>query len=658
MHKAIFNRSILFFILTFASLSGFGQQNLQVHSPNGSLKVDLLLQNGAPVYTLSFEDEIFLEKSPLGLKTSISDFAGELSYVSHSEKKLNEVYTLMHGKKSQIDYRANELSSNYVSSSGDTLQVIFRLSNTDVAFSYGIKGGNGQTNVIVQEEKTGFNLPNNATVYLTPQALPMTGWEETKPSYEENYLFDKPLGTPSEYGVGFTFPALFRLNDSGWMLISETGVDSHYVGSRLGEGNEEGLYSIEFPQPGENNGIGDNFAALALPAYTPWRTITIGKTLKSIVESTVAFDVVLPKYEAAKQYIPGRASWSWIVWQDASINYEDQIKFIDLAASLDFEYVLIDNWWDNNIGRDRMEELVLYAGSKDVGVLLWYNSNGYWNNAPQTPQDRMNTAPARNREMQWLKDIGVKGIKVDFFGGDKQHTIKLYEDILTDANNYGLIVNFHGSTLPRGWERMYPNFVTSEAVLASENLVFTQEASDLHAYKATILPFIRNAVGAMDFAPVFLNKRLTRDQNAGSVRRTTDAFELATAVLYFSPLQHFGLTPNNLDEQPEYVLDFLRQVPTTWDDTVFIDGIPGEYCVIARRKGDKWFVAAVNGEKNEKVLELDLPMLKGSTLQLIYDKTDRSAGEKELKVGDNSKVKITLLPEGGALLMGEEVGKI
>lgn len=649
----IFGKKIVFLILMFVTLSGFAQQNLEVRSPNAKLKVDLLLQNGALVYTLSFEDEIFLEKSPLGVKTSISDFTGELSYVSHSEKTLNEVYTMTHGKKSKIDYQAKELSSIYVSSSGDTLQVIFRLTNNDVAFSYGIKGGNGQTNVLVQEEKTGFNLPNDATVFMTSQALPMTGWEETKPSYEENYLVDNPLGTPSEYGVGFTFPALFKLNDLGWILISETGVDSYYVGSRLGEGNEEGLYFLEFPQPGENNGVGDNFAAMALPAYTPWRTITVGKSLKPIVESTVAFDVVLPKYEANKKYEPGRASWSWIVWQDASINYEDQIKFIDLAASLDFEYVLIDNWWDNNIGRDRMEQLVEYAGSKEVGVLLWYNSNGYWNNAPQTPQDKMNTAPARNREMNWLQDIGVKGIKVDFFGGDKQTTIKLYEDILTDANNYGLMVNFHGSTLPRGWERMYPNFVTSEAVLASENLVFTQEASDLHAYKATILPFIRNAVGAMDFAPVFLNKRLNRDQQTGSVRRTTDAFELATAVLYFSPLQHFGLTPNNLEEQPEFVLDFLRQVPTTWDDTVFIAGVPGEYCVIARRKGEKWFVAAVNGEKDEKNLELDLPMLKGSILQLIYDKNDRSAGEKEVKVGDNARVKIKLLPEGGALLIGE-----
>jgi len=413
------------------------------------------------------------------------------------------------------------------------------------------------------------------------------------------------------------------------------------------------LFPIAFPQEGENNGLGDAFAAMAMPAQTPWRTITLGKTLKPIVETTASFDLVEQRYEASQDYSMGRATWSWIVWQDNSINYEDQVKFIDLAEALNFEYVLIDNWWDANIGREKMEELVAYANSKNVDVVLWYNSNGFWNNAPQTPQDFMNTAYKRQQEMAWLQEIGVKGLKIDFFGGDKQMTMQLYEDILNDANDYGLAITFHGCTLPRGWEKMYPNYVTSEAVRASENLIFTQYALDKHAYYSTILPFTRNPVGAMDFAPVFLNKRLSKDQKGGTVRKTTEAFELATAVLYFSPIQHFGLTPNNLDEQPEFVLDFLRAVPTVWDETVYIGGEPGDYAAIARRKGDTWYLAVTNGEQEKKTLELDLPMFKNAEATLIYDAKDKTAAQKAVKVKSSGKLKIDVLGEGGALLISK-----
>ena len=648
-------KNILLFtaILCFSVLTAFCQDLASVTGPDGRLSVSISLKNGSPFYSIWYEKEQFIDPSPLGLRTSIGDFSTGLSFVSSSKRSLDESYTMNRGKVSQVHYQANELSCRFVNAKEDTLHVVFRLSNNDVAFAYTITVKERKTNLLVLEEATGFDLQDYATTYITPQALPMTGWEKTKPSYEEVYTRDEPMGKPSQYGVGYTFPALFRLGEKGWVLISETGVDSHYPGSRLGEGTAAGLYPLEFPQPGENNGIGGTFAAMAVPAQTPWRTITLGKSLKPIVESTVAFDVVKPLYEPSITYQPGRATWSWIVWQDGSINYDDQLKFIDLAAALDFEYVLIDNWWDKNIGRERMEELVKYAREKEVGVILWYNSNGHWSDAPQTPQDRMNTAPARKKEMAWLQSIGVKGLKVDFFGGDKQETIKLYEDILSDANDYGLAITFHGCTVPRGWERMYPNFVTSEAVLASENLIFRQESSDAHAWNATVLPFTRNAVGAMDFAPVFLNKVLSRDQQKGSVRRTTDAFELATAVLYFSPVQHFGLTPNNLDEQPDYVLDFIRNVPSTWDETRFIDGYPGKFVVMARRKGTTWYVVAVNGEKELKELEINLPMLANQEVTLLYDQEDRRAGKKIFDINKKGKVKLTLLPEGGAVLFNK-----
>ena len=624
-----------------------------VSSPDDRIKVHIQLEDQKPVYAVQLDGVVFLENSPLGLKTSIGDFSEGLSFAAQSRATIAETYELKKAKVSHVEYQANELIVKFVNTNQDTLAVQLRVSNSDVAFAYKLTAKERNTKVKILEEVTGFNLPDDATSFITPQALPMTGWEQTKPSYEEEYTFDEALGTESQYGVGYTFPALFKNEEKGWILISETNVDGSYPGSRLGESDKNGLFPLAFPQEGENNGLGDAFAAMAMPAQTPWRTITVGKTLKPIVETTASFDLVEQRYAPSQEYQMGRATWSWIVWQDNSINYEDQIEYIDLAAALNFEYVLIDNWWDANIGRERMKELVDYARSKDVSVLLWYNSNGYWSNAPQTPQDFMNTAYKRQREMAWMQEIGVKGIKVDFFGGDKQTTMQLYEDILNDANNYGLGVVFHGCTLPRGWERMYPNYMSSEAVLASENLIFTQEASDQHAFKSTLHPFIRNTVGAMDFGPVFLNKRLTKDQKGGSLRKTTEAFELATGVLYFSPIQHFGLTPNNLEEQPQFVLDFLKEVPATWDETRYIGGEPGDYAAIARRKEKQWYVAITNGKKEDRTLELDLPMLKNAEITLIYDKSDRTAGLKPMKINKNGKLKVKLLGEGGAIIISK-----
>ena len=646
-----FSLSLFFFISILSVEWVNAQTSLEVSGPDGHIKALLALKKGKPVYTVLLDDVVFLEESPLGLITSIGDFAEDLRFEKSSKHSISESYELKKAKVSHVDYSANELVAKFTNPAGDTLAIRFRVSNRDVAFSYQLIGKDQNTKVKILAEATGFNLPDAATSFSTPQALPLTGWEETKPSYEEEYTFDEKLGTPSQYGVGYTFPALFKNQDKGWILISETGVDGGYPGSRLGESSADGLFQLLFPQEGENYGIGDTYAAMAMPAQTPWRTITLGKTLKPIVETTVAFDLVNEKYKPTVDYKTGRSTWSWIVWQDDSINYEDQLKYIDLSAALNFEYVLIDNWWDANIGRTKMKELVEYARSKNVSVLLWYNSNGYWSNAPQTPQDFMNTAYKRQREMAWMQEIGVKGIKVDFFGGDKQTTMQLYEDILNDANTYGLGVVFHGCTIPRGWERMYPNYMSSEAVLASENLIFTQEASDKHAFKSTLLPFVRNTIGAMDFGPVFLNKRLTKDQTGGSLRKTSEAFELATAVLYFSPIQHFGLTPNNLEEQPDFVLDFLRTVPAVWDETLYIGGEPGDYAAIARRKGDRWYVAVTNGDAVGKQISLDLPMFKNEEITLIYDSKDRSAARKSLKINKNGKLSLNLLEEGGALLM-------
>ncbi len=361
-----------------------------------------------------------------------------------------------------------------------------------------------------------------------------------------------------------------------------------------------------------------------------------------------------PVYTASQPYKPGRSTWSWILWQDESCNYKDQQIFIDLAAEMGYEYILIDALWDKQIGYENMPSLIAYAQSKGVDVILWYNSNGAWNDAPQGPKQRMDTAPARQKEMAWMKSLGVKGIKVDFFGGDKQTTMKLYEDILTDANQYGIFVVFHGTTLPRGWERMYPNHMGSEAALVSENLVFSQDFANKEAYTSTMLPFTRNAVSAMDFGPVFFNKRFSKQADKGTIRKTTDAFQLATSILYQSPVQHFGITPNNIQEQPEYVINFMKKIPTTWDETRFIDGYPGKYCVMARRFGSKWYIGATNASNSLQSYTLSLPWLIGKEVTVLFDHKDRSVGFKTAKIDKKGLLKIELENLGGCVIYSNE----
>ena len=644
-------RAILGSLFLLASLFAIAEE-IRICSPNGKLQVNISQnENGGVVYNVLYDTKVILEESPLGLITNESDFSKGLKLVDVKEDSVAKSYTANRIKRSKIDYSANQVVCTFETPRREKIIVIMQVSNNNIALKYGLALLPWAKRCIVERELTGFNFPDFTTTFLTPQATPMIGWERTKPSYEEEYVADDKLSTPSKYGVGYTFPALFHVGDNGWVLLSETGVSSLYCGSKLSEGSADGIYTISYPEPGENNGIGSHNPGLALPGETPWRTITVGNTLKPIVETTLPFDVVEPLYEPSIDYQFGSATWSWLEWQDASCNYNDQVTFVDLADKLDFEFVLVDALWDRNIGKDKIAELSQYAQSKGVSLCLWYNSNGYINDAPQGPKHIMSNSIARKKEMAWIQSIGVKGIKVDFFGGDKQTTMKLYEDILSDANDYGILVIFHGCTLPRGWEIMYPNFVGSEAVLASENLIFQQRANDMEAFNACLHPFIRNSVGSMDFGPVLLNKFHSRSNRHGNVRKTTETFQLATSVIFQAAVQNFGITPNNLTEFPEYVIDFMRNVPTTWDETIFIDGYPGKYVVLARRNGNDWYVAAINAEKEVKKIDVQLPMVAGKEVKMYYDnKKDKTPELKDMKIGEGGNITLRVQSEGAIII--------
>ena len=634
--------------LLMSSFISIGATEKEFNSPDGNISVRVNDKDGLPTYEVRLRATVFVNPSALGVKLNFEDLTQGLVMKDCKVTRVTDDYTLPTIKQRHVSYEATEAVCQFEKDGRHALDIIFRVSNRDVAFRYMVYPKRDTRVAVVESETSNFALPEGTTTFLCPQSKPMGGFARTSPSYETPYTLDAPTGT-NGWGEGFTFPCLFKV-PSGWLLISETGTDGGYVGCRLL--NEQGAnYRIGFPQPGEMNGVGSTTPSIALPGCTPWRTITLGTTLQNIVETTVPWDLVQPKYAASRDYTYGKGTWSWIIKMDPSCNFDEQKNYIDFAAAMGYRSVLIDALWDVQIGYEKMEELARYGRTKGVGIFLWYNSNGSWNDAPQSPLHKMDRSSARRKEMAWMQKNGILGIKVDFFGGDKQPMMQLYEDILTDANDFGIQVIFHGCTLPRGWERMYPNYVASEAVLASENLHFGQGACDAEAQNGCTHTFIRNTVGSMDFGGSTLNKRYSADNQHGTTRRTSDVYALATAVLFQSSVQHFALAPNNLTDAPAWAIDFMKQVPTTWDEVRFIDGYPGKYVILARRTGDKWYVAGINASAQPLKQTITLPMFAAKQQVTVYSDNPQLEGSvSAAKLNKKQQLTVTIPQNGGLVI--------
>ena len=658
----------VFMLLALMGLTLAAQADETVTSPDGKIQLTLSVTDGTPTYRVAYDGQELIGPSALGLVTNMGDYSRDLKLGEVKTADVKDSYSLRNIKTSHVDYEARELTAQFLQRDRRVLDITFRVSNRDVAFRYTIQSlrnrGGETLSCLVKEETTAFQLPGEATTFIAPQSKPMTGFARTAPSYETTYTIDEPVGR-NGWGNGYTFPCLFKVpaavtpgkaGKSGkaakaakaepanlWVLISETGTDGNYVGCRL-LNEQGGKYRIGFPQDDEMNGWGSTSASVALPANTPWRTITVGP-MENIISTTVAWDVVAPKYKASKQYEYGKGSWSWIIGMDSSCNFDEQKRYIDFSAAMGYRSVLVDALWDKQIGYDRIAELARYGKSKGVGLYLWYNSNGSWNDAPQSPKGIMDNVLKRRQEMKWMQQAGILGIKVDFFGGDKQPMMKLYEEILSDANDFGLLVIFHGCTLPRGWERMFPNYAASEAILASENLHFSQGFCDSEARNCGCMyPFTRNVVGSMDFGGSALNKFYNADNKRGSRRVTSDVYALATAVIFQSAVQHFALAPNNLTDAPDWAIDFMKKVPTTWDEVKFIDGYPGRYLIMARRSGDKWYVAGINATDQPIKQNLTLPMFDGNVQLYMLDK------KSEAKLNKKKQLAIEIPTNGGVVV--------
>jgi alpha-glucosidase len=614
-------------------------------SPNAKISVDFRLTSaGEPFYSVSHSGSIILKQSKLGIIRSDCDFSTNLTLDSVSDVKvISENYTLLHGKRLKCSYTGNNRIFYLKNANLKIIEIIFQVSNDGVAFRYHFPGKT-DTTVKIFKEVTSYHFDTSTKAFLQPCADARMGWCNTSPSYEEYYENSIPVVKNSPNQAGWVMPALFNYGKY-WVCITETADDTNYCGTRLSQFSPDGEYLVQFPEPQECRSNEPVLPESVLPWYTPWRIIAISDNLAGLVESTLETDLAISeKYDVSSWLQPGIASWSWVILKDDSTVYGAQQRFIDFAASMNWRYCLIDAFWDTKIGYEKIKQLADYAKTKNVKILLWYNSAGDWNTTTLTPRDKMLSSESRHAEFQKLKDMNIGGIKVDFFGGDGQSMMKYYIDILKDAAKYNLAVNFHGATFPRGWYRTYPNLVSMEAIRGEEYVTFGQFFADNQPSHCAVIPFTRNLFDPMDFTPVNFSGI------PNITRRTTGGFEIALSVIFTSGIQHIAETPNGMASQKDFVREYMSSLPETWDDVKFIDGFPGKFVVLARQKGKRWYIAGINGENSERTLTLNLPFIdKKSRGILVTDKV----GAKDFinqDIGFSVPIKITMYPYGGFVI--------
>lgn len=638
---------VIFLISIVASCTPI-KKGYDIMSPDGQLHVGFSMSpDHMAQYMIERNGTLVLKNSHLGLIRNDGNFVKGLKLVSATNvEPFTESYTMKTGKRKDRSYRANEQTFRLTNASGDEMDITFRVSNDGVAFRYHFPG-RSTADKVIEEEETSFNFPDSAKAWLQPMDVAKTGWDHTNPSYEEDYMQGIAVGTPSPSKAGWVFPALFK-SGPNWVVITEAGLDSTWCASRLQQVSTNGDYRIGFPEKEEVFPGGGYKPISKLPWSSPWRIIAVGP-LKTIMESTLGTDLAKPAVKMDTSFIkPGRASWSWALLKDNSIKYDVQKRFIDYASDMHWQYCLIDVNWDTTIGYNRIAELAKYAARKNVGLILWYNSSGSWNTTTYHPKSKLLTHADREKEFGRLERMGIKGIKVDFFGGDGQSMIKYYQDILKDAAAYHLLVNFHGATLPRGWERTWPNLMTMEAVRGFEYITFNQQDADREANHCAMLPFTRNIFDPMDFTPMCLYKIPHIE------RETTDGFELALPVIFTSGIQHFAETPEGMSHMPDYVKDFLRKVPVHWDDTRFIAGYPGDLVVLARKSPEgSWYLAGINGEDTTKTVTMNLPFLHpGQQGTLITDSDSQLPFEKQdITLPADRILKVNFQRHGGFVIV-------
>lgn len=589
---------------------------IETKSMNKYLIFSMLLLGAANVYAQkSPNGKINVEaKNNEGL---VVNYAGQQLYKVNINVKgnkafkkcaLNDVYDMRVGKRLHCENGCNE--AEYKMTDGKTLVV--RAYNDGVVWQ--TVGGD------IKDVTLDMSSAKNS-------------WLQ---KWTEPYEFFYDLNVEEGADKRWAYPSLFEYNDDVFVLITESAIEKYNSSSCLYSTDSKGVFRVV---PDKNE---------VECKQSPWHVSIIGSK-KTVVESTLVTDVAPANRIGDASWVkPGVASWVYWAYNHGSNDFNIIKKYVDMAEVLHLPYVLIDAEWDEMKDGKTIEDAIRYAVEHKVDPIIWYNSSVGWIDGAPTPKFRLNKPEDREKEFAWCEKIGVKGVKIDFFSGDNQKNMQYMIELLESAAKHHLTVNFHGATLPRGWQRTYPNLVSTEAVYGAEwyNNVptFTTKAA---RHNAT-LPFTRNVVGSMDYTPC----AFTDSQHP---HITTHAHELALTALFESGVQHLADRPESFLSQPNSVRAYLAMLPTAWDETRFIDGYPGEYVVMARRKGNRWYIAGINGTDSEKAITSGIADIKGKKSNFyIYE--DGNSKESPWKLSlceyENSVPSmITCKPRGGFIIV-------
>jgi alpha-glucosidase len=635
------------FLLVAAPLA-WAQSPWTVSSPDGRTVISAARKDdGGLVWSVSRDGQTILADSPLGIRRADQSFDIGLAFVSASDiTTIDERYTLPHGKRRDHHVVGRERTVTFANYSGTRIDVVLRAHDDGVAFRYRFPERDS-TAKTVKEEITGFHVPDGSTGWLLPhQEVSKYG-----PAYEDLFVEVKS-GTTAPRADGWSFPALFKTPSGRWMLLAESALDETYCGSHLAPDVQNGVYRIKFPDPKEGLGVGGVEPVSTPPWMLPWRVVIVGDAAGRILESDLVNDLAPPSRVADTSWIkPGRAAWSWWSESDSPKHAEALDAFTNLAADMGWEYALVDANW-NLMQTGKIEDVIAHAKARNVGLLFWYNSGGPHNEVTEAPRDRMHTREARRKEFAQLQKWGVKGVKVDFWHSDKQDRIRQYRELLADAADFQLLVNFHGCTIPRGWSREFPQLIGMEAVFGAEQYKFRESMAENGAWFNTVLPFTRNVIGPMDYTPVTFG-------DAKYPHKTTNAHELALSVVFESGVEHFADGTQSYRALPEPAKTFLQKVPSVWDETRAIAGEPGRSVAVARRNRDVWYVGGINGLAEPNSVRVDLSFLKdGSwTATIVRDGAkDREFASETRTVSPTDTTTVTMRPRGGFVMRLERTG--
>ena len=614
-----------------------GIKEISLSSPDSRVKFTLSLGESLSYY-VKYDNTQLMDSSPLGIDREDEAFSSNLQFISKSEVLLiDEQYELKSGKRLLCHNWANEQTYRFENSNGKVVELILRVYNDGVAFRYRFPDESTKFYKITKEN-TGFKFFTDGKAWIHPY-----DWRSNKsPCYEQYCQSNIAIGTNSPNAQGWAYPMLFNTKNH-WIMVTEAALDDTYCATHV-KSDKSGLYTVVFAAKEEVAIPDDPEPMSQLPWASPWRVIIIGDQLADIIETSIIQNLNPPSVIEDTDWIkPGRAAFSWWSDQPSTYDYEEQIKYIDFAADMGWEYILIDAGW-HKMTDNELDYIMAYAQYKEVGVWLWYKSGLAEEDRPNTFWDVMSDPQRRKEQYDKIAKWGVKGIKFDFFDSDKQGVIELYKEFLEEAMERKLMVTFHGCTLPRGWERTYPNLMTMEAVSGSEKFTSQYGCNQAPAHNATI-PFTRNVVGSMDYAPLTFSNKIYDGVESQNI--TTYGHQLALSVVFESGIQHFADNRMVYAGLQAEVLDFLKKVPTAWDDTKLVCGYPGDYVVIARRKGNDWYIGGINGNNTEREIKLDLSFLpENCKIRIINDTGERGnfiVKDEEYK----GRLSILLKPYGG-----------